>query len=241
MNFFGCSGFYYSHWIERFYPSDLPKSKWLEFYSKHFNALEINSSFYHFPKEKTLEGWRNRTPQNFKIVLKANRSITHYKKFSGTKKLVKNFYELAELLEEKLGGILFQFPPSLHKDLSFLKKAFNQLDPKKNNFFEFRHKSWFDEKVYNLCKENGVSFCSVSAPPRYSMLEELIQTTDNAYIRFHGKNKMYRYNYSEKELSEWAEKIKKASPSLLFVFFNNDFEANAIKNCKTLRKMLSGE
>ena len=105
--YLGCSGFYYNHWRGRFYPQDLAKAKWLGFYAGQFNTLEVNNTFYRYPTEKLLLGWKQKTPTNFRFTLKANRAITHTRKFHNTAQLTDNFYKLAHLLEEKLLCVLF--------------------------------------------------------------------------------------------------------------------------------------
>jgi len=181
--FLGCSGWYYDSWAGHFYPEKLNKSKWLEYYSKHFNTVEVNNTFYRFPSEKTVNGWHNRTPKDFKITLKANQIITHRKRFKDAQSTINRFYDLAELLDDKLGCILFQMPPSKSKDIVFLKNAVEQLDPAKRNIIEFRHPSWFDSEVYDLLNEFEVGFCSVSSP---DLPGNLVATSDSVYVRFHG-------------------------------------------------------
>lgn len=234
--FLGCSGWYYDSWKGRFYPEKLSKSKWLEHYSKHFNTVEINNTFYRFPNEKTVEGWHNRTPEDFKITLKANQLITHRKRFKDTRSTINRFYNLAEILKDKLGCILFQFPPSKLKDIDFLKNAVEQLDFAKNNILEFRHPSWFDREVYDLLNEFEVGFCSVSS---HDLPDDLIITSNIIYVRFHGIGaEKYRYLYSNEELKKWADKLKKSKSDNVFCYFNNDYEANAPKNCRMLQEML---
>jgi uncharacterized protein YecE (DUF72 family) len=128
--FLGCSGYHYNHWKKIFYPEKLSKTKWLQYYAKYFNTVEINNTFYQFPRESTLKGWYDRTPEHFKFILKANRSITHTRKFHNTEKLTERFYKLADVLHEKLACILFQLPPFIHKNLELLEKIASQIDPK---------------------------------------------------------------------------------------------------------------
>lgn len=235
--FLGCSGWYYNDWAGRFYPENLSKSKWLEYYSKHFNTVEVNNTFYRFPSENAVKGWFNRTPQNFKITLKANQLITHRKRFKDTQNTINRFYNLAEILEDKLGCILFQLPPSKSKDIDFLKNAVQQFDPAKNNVIEFRHPSWFDNKVYDLLREFEVGFCSVSSP---DLPEDIISTSNTVYVRFHGLGaKKYQYLYSKEELKEWIDKIRKSDVKNVFCYFNNDYNANAPKNCQMLQEILN--
>lgn len=235
--FLGCSGWYYNDWKGRFYPEKLSKSKWLEHYSKHFNTVEVNNTFYRFPNEKVIKGWYNKTPEDFKITLKANQLITHRKRFKDAQNIINRFYKLSEILEDKLSCILFQFPPTISKNIDFLKNAIKQFNPAKNNIIEFRHPSWFDDEVYNLLSEFEVGFCSVSSP---DLPEDIITTSNTAYVRFHGMGtEKYRYFYSKEEIKEWADKIKKLDEKDVFCYFNNDYEANAPKNCMMLKEMLN--
>lgn len=236
--YLGCSGFYYWHWRGRFYPEGLPASEWLKYYAKHFNAIEINSSFYRWPRESTLKRWIRETPEGFRIVMKANREITHLKRFRNVEGELKRLYKLADVLRNKLAGILFQLPPSIHKDIEFLRNMLSQLDPSYKNIIEFRHKSWFCKRIYKLMENKHVCFCSVSAPKRLGIPEEVIKTTSEIYIRFHGVERWYRYDYSEEELALWAKKIMDAKPKAVYAFFNNDFDANAPANCLKLKELL---
>ena len=234
--YLGCSGWYYDDWKERFYPQKLPKSKWLEYYSKKFNTVEVNNTFYRFPNEKTFKGWYKRTPENFKLTLKVNQTITHRRRFKNTQSTINRFYALSNLLEDKLGCILFQIPPNISKNISFLKNALEQLDPSKNNIMEFRHSTWFDDEIYEILKEFNVSFCSVSST---ELPEQFITTSDIGYIRFHGKGQQkYQYYYSNEELNKWSRKIKNPHLKNVFCYFNNDYNANAPKNCIKLKEKL---
>ena len=80
--YIGCSGYFYKEWQGKFYPEDLPASKWLQYYCEHFNTLEINASFYKFPEIKNLARWHNKTPMEFTFSIKAPQMITHYTKFT---------------------------------------------------------------------------------------------------------------------------------------------------------------
>ena len=235
--YLGCSGWYYDHWINRFYPIEIKKSEWLPYYAQNFQTVEINSTFYRFPREKMLQNWYEKTPEDFKFILKVNQSITHRKKFKDTSNLLRNFYELSEYLREKLGGLLFQLPPNIHKNMKILKRALEQFDTSNNNVLEFRHPSWYDEDVYKLLDDYNVIFCSVSTS---NLPQDLIVIKNKAYIRFHGtdEDKRYQHLYSDEELRQWARKIKREDISELYCYFNNDYHANAVKNCLKLKKLL---
>ena len=233
--FLGCSGFYYNHWRSSFYPEKLAKTKWLEHYIQFFNTLEVNNTFYRYPSLKLLEGWYSKTPSNFTFTLKANRVITQFHKFRGTEQYTANFYELAHLLREKLLCVLFQLPPMVHKNMDLLQTIADQLDPSVMNVLEFRHESWWDNEVYDFMDKKGIVFCSISAS---ELPETLVKTGSAVYVRFHGKNGWYKHNYPNEELAIWAQKIKQQNPKNVLCYFNNDFNANAPRNCLTFKKML---
>ena len=236
--FLGCSGFYYNHWKGPFYPEKLAKAKWLQHYAEQFNTLEVNNTFYRFPNEKMLKDWYEKTPENFRFTLKANRAITHTRKFHNTEQLLADFYKLAFLLEKKLLCVLFQLPPFIHKNMDLIEKIADQVDSKVANVVEFRHESWWDSEVYDFMKKKGLVFCSVSAS---ELPETLVKTGSMIYVRFHGKDGWYHHFYPEKELEEWADRIKLLKVQKVFCYFNNDVNANAVKNCLTLKNMLEKE
>jgi len=157
------------------------------------------------------------------------------KKFKNTRELIKNFYSLGGQLKEKMGCFLFQLPPNLKFSENKLKEIINQLDLEKKNVIEFRHVSWFAKEVYKEFKKNGIIFCIVSSP---KLPEDFVKTTKDVYIRFHGRGSWYSSNYSDKELKEWAAKIKKSKAKNVWVYFNNDANAYAVKNCIYLKKLL---
>jgi uncharacterized protein YecE (DUF72 family) len=231
----GCSGFYYNHWRGKFYPEHLSKNKWLDYYTRFFNTLEVNNTFYRYPSKKLLLGWYGRTPDNFTFTLKANRIISHLHKFNKTEQYTANFYQLAHLLKEKLLCVLFQLPPMVHKNMALLETIAAQLDYSVTNVLEFRHESWWDSEVYDFMDKRGLVFCSVSAS---ELPESLIKTGSTMYVRFHGKDGWYKYNYPDEVLSAWARKIKQQNAKQVLCYFNNDFNANATRNCLALKKLL---
>ncbi len=231
----GTSGWSYKHWKGRFYPKNLAQNRWLEHYSEFFNTVEVNSSFYRFPRPQTIKDWHKQTPEGFVFTLKVNRNVTHVKKFVNAGAIIHSFYKLGDGLREKMGCFLFQLPAIIEFGRKKLDEIISQLDLERKNVVEFRHASWFKEEVYDKFRENNVIFCSVSAP---NLPECLIKTSDDIYIRLHGKGKWYASNYSRKELDERAEKIKKAKARNVWTYFNNDANAYAVRNCLYLKKVL---
>lgn len=233
----GTSGWYYDHWIERFYPEGLPKSKWLDYYAGHFNTVEINNTFYHQPKETTMKKWHEQAPKGFLYAVKANRYITHIKRLKDAGEPLGRFLKSAALLKEKLGPVLYQLPPGLHKNPELLRSFLELLPGKPSSVFEFRHKSWFSDDIYGILEKAGVGFCIHDMPGNESPRSVV---SDIIYIRFHGPTDRYSGSYSKAVLQNWADWIKKHKKQVkgIYVYFNNDADANAVFNAKTLKELL---
>jgi uncharacterized protein YecE (DUF72 family) len=231
----GTSGWSYPGWKGRFYPLDLPSADWLPFYARHFATVEINMTFYRFPKPETLRGWLERTPSHFRFTLKANRQITHLKKLRQVKSEVNYFNMVAGSLRERLGGILFQLPPSITRDVDLLEDFLATLSPQFKNIIEFRHESWYDDAVYERLRAHRVTFCTVSSG---QVPGSLVETSPVAYFRFHGLTGGHRYNYADEELAQWAETIKAAKAEECYIYFNNDYQAYAVTNSQKLAELL---
>ncbi|OHB56712.1 MAG: hypothetical protein A2Y12_12690 [Planctomycetes bacterium GWF2_42_9] len=229
----GTSGWYYNHWYSRFYPEDLAKTKWFKFYAENFNTVEINSSYYHFPTDAGVKKWYKSSPDNFIYAVKANRYITHMKKLKDVEKQTNDFLATVSQLKEKLGPILFQLPPSLKKDFGLLKEFLPLLKKQKKIVFEFRNKSWHSEDCFTLLDDNNITFCIYDMgdyqTPR-------VVTGDMIYIRFHGTSGKYAGTYPDEMLKEWAGWIKNNSKKVksCYAYFNNDSNAYAVYNAKTL-------
>lgn len=207
----------------------------LEWYVENtpFNAIEVNSTFYHFPKEKTVENWL-KYRDKLKFVVKVHRSITHLHRFNEkSKENWKKFYELLRPLTPFIDLFLFQIPPSMKSEnleniISFHK--FTEIGEK--FAFEPRRIDWFKSEVIDRLKENNITLVSVSAP---RLPDSIIVTTSNAYIRFHGRTKWYSYRYSEEELIEYSKKIKELNVNRIYIFFNNDY---MLENCLFFYRLL---
>jgi uncharacterized protein YecE (DUF72 family) len=136
-----------------------------------------------------------------------------------------------------MGCFLFQLPPSYRYTAARLKGILAQLDPARRNVVEFRHKSWWNERVYAAFREAGAIFCSCSGP---RLPDELVKTADEVYVRFHGTTRWYRHDYTDEELAVWAERIRGCGAKRVWVYFNNDRECYAIKNARELMRQLKG-
>lgn len=235
MIYLGTSGWSYKDWVGKFYPKNLKQNEWLVFYSKQFDTVEVNASFYRLPFENMVKGWKNKTPNDFVLTFKGSNLITHKKKLKDVDDYLEKFFDRINIAGEKVGVVLWQLPPKFKKDFNLLEDFLNKLDSDFKNCIEFRNKSWFDDETYRLLEKYNVAFCIISAPDFETKIKV---TTDFAYIRWHGKDDWYRYNYSKEELNGWATKIKNLDVEDVYGYFNNDYEAFAPKNCIELREIL---
>ena len=214
----------------------MPTKAWFEHSLASFRTVELNAPFYAWPTLANIAAWQRQAGRKkFVYTVKVCELITHIKRFEDTKTLVKDFGYIADLLGPRMGCFLYQLPPSFHYTPGRLQNILGQMDPVRRNVVEFRHKSWWNQDVYAAFREAGIIFCSCSAP---RLPDDLITTADEIYIRFHGINQWYRYDYSRVELDRWAEKIRASGARRVWAYFNNDRDGYAITNAKTLRRML---
>lgn len=239
-NWIGCSGYHYKHWIDIFYPKGLPQSKWFDFYLDHFNTLELNVTFYRFPRLPFLESLYQRSHDNFTFSAKVPKAITHFKQFHQCNSMVADFYGLLrEGLKHKLGAVLFQLPGRASYKPEKLERILEVMDPSFTNVLECRHMSWWNAEVFNVLSANNVSFCGLSHPLYPA---GIIGNTTSIYYRFHGLHELYKSPYTTEELQEFVSDLKNSPGiSTAYIYFNNDIEGNAIRNAKQLVELLKSE
>jgi uncharacterized protein YecE (DUF72 family) len=233
----GCSGFHYKHWRGTFYPEKLAMTKWFDHYCKHFSTLELNVTFYRFPQLSFLQTWYDKSPADFRFAVKAPRAITHYKKFNDTTELLTSFYStINDGLQDKLGPVLFQIPPSYNYTEDKLNKILNALNPAFNNVLEPRHVSWWQDDVIKKLGDHNITFCGMSHP---SLPHDIIQNTPVVYYRFHGTEQLYHSLYSKEALQKVVNEVKNnKNIKEAWFYFNNDIETHAIYNAKDMMEMV---
>lgn len=233
----GTSGWNYLDWKERFYPKGLSQARWLDHYTKFFNTVELNVTFYRLVKKEVFQGWYRQTPRKFSFVVKGSRYITHIKRLKDCRQPLNLFISNARGLKDKLVAVLWQLPPGFKKDLKRLE-AFLRLAKKSGlpQVFEFRHPSWFDREVYALLEKYNSALC-IAHSSRYPCVKRI--TASFTYLRFHGGRVLYGGNYSDRELRQWAGLAKKIKVKDIFAFFNNDAGGFAVKNAIRFKKLLS--
>ncbi|MBC7254418.1 MAG: DUF72 domain-containing protein [Actinobacteria bacterium] len=235
----GTSGWHYPHWRGVFYPRRLPARDWLEFYSRHFDTVEINNSFYRLPSRETFTAWREKVPDGFLFAVKASRFITHVKRLRDPHDALANFFHNMDGLEEKAGPVLFQLPPRWKADPERLRVFVRSLPSGRRYVFEFRDPSWFVPEVYGVLEEGGCALCAASSPV---FPEARVETADFAFLRFHGGKVLYGSKYSPEELEEWAAYAR----SLLeegkdvYAYFNNDAHGYAVEDAHSFLELVRG-
>ena len=230
----GVSGWRYAPWRGRFYPTGLPQRAELEYAARCFSSIEINGSFYSLQSPRSWQAWYEATPDDFVFGVKGPRYITHMLRLKQVEKPLANFFASGIFnLREKLGPILWQFPPNFAFDaerlasfLALLPRNLNAaaaLARKREAFMrgrvalsvganhalryalEVRHESFNDPRFVRLLRKHNVAMVIADTARRWPMLQDI--TADFLYLRLHGDKKLYRSGYSNKALERWAERI----------------------------------
>ena len=237
-------GWSYNFWKNNFYSANTKPDNFLEEYSKHFNTVEVNSSFYRIPSISTLEKWKKQATKNFLFTIKAPKKITHEKSFGGNSNYIDYFLANVTHLDKKLGPILFQFPPRLKSNKIKILEDLISVLPKKHKYvFEVRHKSWFDDQFFKLLIENKIALV-LGDSPWLNKIENI--TTNFAYFRWEGNRKQIKGNTGniEKERSDeikkWAEKIKSLLAKIeVFGYFSKYYSGHPPTDAKQILKHLA--
>jgi uncharacterized protein YecE (DUF72 family) len=236
----GTSGFHYKHWKGPFYPQKMPSAKMLDFYTQHFDTVELNNSFYRLPEAAAFDGWREGTPANFVFAVKASRFITHNKKLKDPENAIDNLLPRAAHLGPKLGPVLFQLPPRWRVNLERLENLLHILPRDVRYAFEFRELSWMSPGVDSVLRKFNAAFCIYELAGYHS---PLTLTADFTYVRLHGPEAgKYQGSYSQTRLRTWARQIETWARELraVYVYFDNDQAGYAAANALTLRNMIFG-
>ena len=225
----GTSGYSYKPWKGKFYPKDLPDKQMLRFYGEHFRSVEINNTFYRMPKASVLEAWAEEVPADFRFVIKASQRITHMKRLKDAAEPVSILLEVAGVLQERLGPLLFQLPPNMKKDTPRLREFLALLPPERRAAFEFRHPSWFDEEVFGLLRDHQAALCTAEAEDDLEV--PFVATADWGYLR------LRRLDYDDAALKKWAKRVQQQDWRDTFVFFKHEDEGKGPEFAKRFLEM----
>jgi uncharacterized protein YecE (DUF72 family) len=224
----GTSGFSYAPWRGTFYPEKLPAEQMLAFYAQQLPAVEINNTFYRMPAPQMLQKWASDTPTGFHFALKSPRRITHERKLADVGETLTRLYEVAGVLGDKLGPILFQLPPNMRKDVARLTDFLAQLPEGLRAALEFRHESWFSPDVYEALRARDAALCIAESEDLATPMEP---TAGWGYLR------LRRQDYGDAELAAWAARLRTAPWSNAYVFFKHEDEGKGPALATRLRQL----
>jgi uncharacterized protein YecE (DUF72 family) len=225
----GTSGYSYRAWKGAFYPEGLPEKRMLHYYGEQFRTVEINNTFYRLPKASVLEAWAAEVPPEFRFVLKASQRITHVHRLREAGEAVSHLFQVAGVLKERLGAVLFQLPPNLRKDAPLLRDFLASLPPGARAAIEFRHGSWFDEEVFGLLAAHQTALCVADAENGLDV--PLVATSDWGYLR------LRRPDYGDADLKRWVARVRGQAWRDAFVFFKHEDEARGPRLAKRFMEL----
>ena len=186
----------------------------LPFYAEQFATTEINYTFHRIPAQKTIENWKTQTPEEFRFALKAPQKITHWSKLRDCSDTLEYFCKVITGLGDRLGPVLFQLPPTFKKDVDVLSSFLREF-PDMRGAFEFRHKSWFDDEIFELLKSRNIALCiadtdTIATPKK--------TTADYGYLR------LRREDYEASDVERWTDFVRGQEPSWndAFVYFKHE-------------------
>lgn len=238
--FIGTSGWHYKHWSGTFYPAGINAKQQFDHYTKFFDTVEINNSFYKLPPVSVFEGWYRNSPRRFLFAIKANRFITHNLKLTRPHEPIGRLFNSILALKEKLGPILFQLPPGWKVNVERLREFLTALPVACNYVFEFRNETWYNEEVYRLLQEYNCAFCIYELGGHLSPIKI---TASFVYLRLHGPlGDKYQGSYSKVILRKWAKKCIEwqSQKKKVYVYFDNDQEGYAAFNAIALKELVNG-
>ncbi len=235
----GTSGWVYPHWRGRFYPKDLPTSRWLAHYASLFDTVELNNSFYRQPQRVAFERWARAVPDGFVYAVKLNRYLTQFKRLNVDRATIARSYDTMAGLGPKLGAVLVQLPPRFRFDAERADGFFRLVSRRRRRHaLEPRDASWLTDGALDVLRRRRVALCIIDTarwPTRIAV------TADFVYLRFHGPGeRLYAASYSDDALREWAWRIRGWRDDGLdvFAYFNNDERGYAPKNALRLRELV---
>jgi len=234
----GTSGWTYDAWRDGFY-AGVPRDRWLAHYARHFDAVEVNATFYHRLKPAAFAHWREATPARFRFAIKANRFLTHVKRLDFDAQSWRRQRAQGTPLGDKLGAVLWQLPQAMKRDLPRLARFAKRLDAWRSvrHAIEFRDASWFDGEVAALLAAHRIAVAQSDAAdwPLWDAV-----TTDLVYVRLHGHAATYSSRYGAHALDAWARRIGRWRDEgrTVHVYFDNTDAGHAVTDAARLRARL---
>lgn len=233
----GTSGWEYDDWRGRFYPTDLARDRWLEFYADRFDSVELNATFYRLPGAETFAGWGRRVPAGFVYAVKASRYLTHIRRLREPSEPLERLWSRASRLGDHLGPVLYQLPPRWLPNLGRLEGFLRAVPADRPQALEIRDPRWYRDDVLAVLATSPVSLCLHDMPGSATRPQP---SGSMAYVRFHGAGERYGGAYPPQRLRAWADRmIGWAEAGVpVWAFFNNDRDGHALVDAERLREMI---
>ncbi len=237
----GTSGWSYDHWDGVLYPPGTPPRDRLAHYVRRFDTVELNASFYRWPRTATFASWRRRLPEGFALSVKAPRGLTHAKRLYAPEAWVPRLTACWHELGDRRAVLLVQLHPAHERDDARLDFFLGRLPPWMRVAVEFRHPSWHVEEVLALLERHGAAYCVMSGARLPCVLRA---TASFVYVRLHGPDPdhLYAGSYPEADLRWWAERVREwaGAGRDVYAYFNNDGHGHAVRNAVRLRELVDG-
>jgi uncharacterized protein YecE (DUF72 family) len=227
----GTSGYAYKEWKGIFYPEKISPKEMLRFYGERLNAVEINYTFHHMPTARVLTPWAEHVPDDFVFALKAPQVMTHVKRLRDVGEEADYFFRTLKVLGKKLGTVLFQFPGHFRANRPRLEEFLPLIPETVPCAFEFRSPTWLEAGIPELLADGGHTLCTADADE--TPATESLGTAAWGYLR------LRRSDYTEADLSRWAERVRGQPWERAFVFFKHEDEAKGPGEAVRFRELAS--
>jgi uncharacterized protein YecE (DUF72 family) len=235
----GTSGWSYDHWDGVLYPPGTPPRDRLAHYVRRFDTVELNASFYRWPRTATFASWRRRLPPGFALSVKAPRGLTHAKKLYAPEVWVERIVSCWHELGDRRAVLLVQLHPAHERDDARLDHFLSLLPWWMRVAVEFRHPSWHVDGVFALLERHGAAYVVMSGAQLPCVLRA---TAPFVYVRMHGPDREHLYagSYPEQDLRWWADRIREwtGGGRDVYVYFNNDGHGHAVRDAEALRGLV---
>ena len=235
----GTSGWSYDHWLGVLYPKSAPSLGRLDAYARHFRTVEVNNTFYRWPRDEVFSTWRERSPEGFVFSAKASRGLTQFRKLNDPGPWLERMEAGLSRLGEKRGVTLYQLPPHFPINLNRLDAFLAVVPSGERAAVEFRHPSWDVEETFSVLERHGAAYCVMSGANLPCVLRA---TAGFVFVRLHGPDnrRMYAGSYSDEDLRWWADRIGewRSQGRDVYAYFNNDGHGHAVRNALRLRELV---
>jgi uncharacterized protein YecE (DUF72 family) len=246
--FLGTMGFSYVDWARAFYPRSLRAGDYLSYYSRHFNTVELDTTFHAVPPVARVKHWAGVTPDDFRFCVKTPKAITHEAGLEFRHREMDDFLAVMRAFSEKLAVVLIQLPPSFAIDqFDALRQFLARLPGDLRFAVEFRNATWGQQRTLDLLQDHR---CALVAAEYLTRPAQIIPTTDFLYIRWIGQHERFKALNREQidltpHLDWWKSEIERVAKAQsienIWGFFNNDYSGYAIATCRRFMRLMGLE